>query len=157
MTIFFYLERFEGGYLLCICMGVDLEGSTMIVTQYIITFYLSLSAAYNPIIRQHKSSALQITSLLPTPYHLVAGTSSGAVLTLPVPPLDHAPHSLLLEPVPAPLAWGHVDPVHFLASIKQEDKTLVVTGGNGCENFVSMKMSEDVPDTSSCLLLWSQP
>ena len=112
-------------------------------------------AAYDPIIRQHKSSALQVTSLLPTPNHLVAGTSSGVIVALPLPPLEQVPYSLLRPPTPTPLAWGHVDPVHFLTSVKQEGKTMVVSGGCGCEDFVNMKMSQDIPETSSCLLLWT--
>lgn len=114
-----------------------------------------MCADYNPIIRQHKSSALQITSLLPTPHTLIAGTSAGAIVALPLPPMEEVPHSLLHPPVPAPLPWGHVDPVHFLTSIKRDGKTVVVTGGNGCEDYVNMKMSQAVPETSSCLLLWT--
>ena len=112
-------------------------------------------AAYDPIIRQHKSSALQVTSLFSTPNHLIAGTSSGVIVTLPLPSLEQVPYPLLRPPIPTPLAWGHVDPVHFLTSVKQGGQTVVVSGGNGCEDFINMKMSQGIPETSSCLLLWT--
>lgn len=109
---------------------------------------------YDPIIRQHKSSNLKITALLSTPTSLLIGTSAGAVLALPQVPASPEPYPLLYPPRPVPLSLGHVDPVHFLSSIQREGETLVLSGGNGYENFVSTTTLGEIPETASCLLIW---
>ena len=112
--------------------------------------------AYNPIIRQHKSAALQVTALQLLPSHLVVGTSAGIVLTVPLPYIEPSlePSCLLDPPVPTPLYQGHVDSVHFLAVAQREGETLVITGGNGCEDFFKAGMSLEIPETASCMLVW---
>lgn len=112
-----------------------------------------LHPGYDAIIRQHKSSDLKITALLPTPTSLLVGTSAGAVLALPLFQIPE-PCPLLHPPCPAPLSLGHVDPVHFLTSIQREGTTLILSGGNGYEDFASTETSGDIPETASCLLVW---
>lgn len=123
------------------------------VQLFSILFALSPSG-YDPIIRQHKSSNLKITALLSTPTSLLIGTSAGAVLALPHVPASPEPYPLLYPPQPVPLSLGHVDPVHFLSSIQREGETLVLSGGNGYEDFVSTTTLEEIPETASCLLIW---
>ena len=114
-------------------------------------------SGYNPIIRQHKSSALQVTALLATPTHLVAGTSAGVVVSFPLPVIQHSlePHPIPQPPTPIALPKGHVGPVNFLTSVAREETTLLVSGGNGCEDLVTMTISSDVPETCNCLIVWS--
>lgn len=119
--------------------------------------FLVLILAYNLIIRQHKSAALQVTSLQLSPSNLLVGTSAGVVLAVPLPYIEPSlePHPLSLPPTPTPLHQGHVDTVHFLSTVQRGDETLLVTGGNGCEDFHKAKSLPDIPETASCLLVWN--
>ncbi len=116
-----------------------------------------LSSGYNPIIRQHKSSSLQVTALCATPTHIVAGTSAGVTVTFPLPLVQQSlePHPLTSTQTPIALPTGHVGPIKFLTSIIRSTGTLLVTGGNGCEDLASMTVSQDVPENCNCLLVWS--
>jgi len=117
----------------------------------------ALLAAYSPIIRQHRGASLQVTALQLAPSHLVVGTSAGIVLALPLPFVEPSleAYTLVDLPVPTPLYQGHVDTVHFLSVAKEGEETLVVTGGNGCEDFFKAGMSPEIPETASCALVWS--
>lgn len=88
----------------------------------------------------------------------MAGTSAGVIITFPLPVLEHSLEPRpLTQPHPTPVALprGHVGPIKFLTSVTRGTGTLLVTGGNGCEDLVSMTISQDVPEACNCLVLWS--
>uniref|UniRef100_A0A670Z8F7 Rho guanine nucleotide exchange factor 17 n=1 Tax=Pseudonaja textilis TaxID=8673 RepID=A0A670Z8F7_PSETE len=139
-------------------------------------------AGSDAIIRQHKAACLRITSLLACKDLLWIGTSAGVVLTLP---LTGNPAALKTPPFPVGLSQGHTGHVRFLTSIElpegfsvlfplpgepgelsdkrdstrhrsSKSKMLVVSGGDGYEDFRLTNSSETVgrDDSTNHLLLW---
>ncbi len=98
-----------------------------------------------------------MTALCATSTHIIAGTSAGVTVVFPLPVIQHSfePLTLTQPPIPVALPKGHVGPINFLTSVVRDKTTLLVTGGNGCEDLVSMTISQDIPETCNCLLLWS--
>lgn len=128
------------------------------------------------IIRQHKAACLRVTSLLACKDLIWVGTSAGVLLTIPaqgltqgssIPPVTGIPH-------------GHTGHVRFLTTVETTSlsdeksnrlsmhgkikpeingKTLVISGGDGYEDFRSSgnnTMSEIAgrEDSTNHLLLW---
>lgn len=122
---------------------------------------LPLTAGYSSVLRQSKTASLRITSLLSSPHHLLIGTSSGVILTLPLSsPHFHLPLSPPpdLHPLPSPplshLPQGHADSTAFLCQLWRHDSSLILSGGTGHEDFTSSTTSHHIAETASCLLLW---
>uniref|UniRef100_A0A8C6XCU6 Rho guanine nucleotide exchange factor 17 n=1 Tax=Naja naja TaxID=35670 RepID=A0A8C6XCU6_NAJNA len=123
-------------------------------------------AGSDAIIRQHKAACLRITSLL-----------AWVVLTLPI---TGNPAALKTPPLPVGLSQGHTGHVRFLTSVElpegfnvlfplpgepgedstrhrsSKSKMLVVSGGDGYEDFRLTNSSETVgrDDSTNHLLLW---
>ncbi len=116
-----------------------------------------MCVAYSSIIRQHKSAGLQVTALQLSPSHLMVGTSAGIVLAIPLPYIEPSleAYCLVDNPVPIPLNQGHVDSVHFLTVVSRDDETLVITGGNGYEDFFKSGIAPEIPETATCMLVWN--
>lgn len=112
--------------------------------------YSSSTSACDPI------SSLKVTSLHSSPTHLLVGTNTGVVLTVPLPFIEPSlePHPLPHPPTPTPLYHGHVDSVHFSLVLQKEGRPLIITGGNGHQNFnKNVSQNSHIPDTAN-LLLW---
>lgn len=110
----------------------------------------------DPSVCLNKTGDLCVTCLHSSPTHLVVGTSAGVLLTIPLPYVEPSlePHPLLHPPIPSPLYHGHVNTVHSLLVLQKEGMSLVITGGTGHVSG-KIKSFQDIPDTSSCLLLWA--
>ncbi|XP_076799492.1 uncharacterized protein LOC143444218 isoform X2 [Clavelina lepadiformis] len=141
-------------------------------------------ASSDAIIRQHKAACLRITSLLVCKDLLWVGTSAGVVLTLALPNITQTTNSLSLPIIPQGLAYGHTGHVRFLTSVEtvekdpqmprggrrlssskrrlssasatNQTKTLVISGGDGYEDFRMNAASEAAgrEDSTNHLLLW---
>ncbi|XP_063700137.1 rho guanine nucleotide exchange factor 17 [Culicoides brevitarsis] len=169
------------------CVWVSIQNSAHIKcfhsTSYELLFEVNLAPSVNKmlsncddIIRQHKAACLRVTSLLACKDLIWVGTSAGVLLTIPaqgltqgsaIPPVTGIPH-------------GHTGHVRFLTTVEtstQSDekpnrlsihgknkpemygKTLVISGGDGYEDFRSSgnnTMSEIAgrEDSTNHLLLW---
>ena len=117
-----------------------------------LSLVISCIAGYNPVTRQNKTSCLRITSLLLSHHHLLIGTSTGVVLTLPL----HSSQGT--SPIPPPplshLPQGHVDSTSFLCQLQSRNSSLVLSGGTGYENFATSHTNQNIPEAASCLLIW---
>ncbi|XP_039220690.1 rho guanine nucleotide exchange factor 17-like [Crotalus tigris] len=143
-------------------------------------------AGSDAIIRQHKAACLRITSLLACKDLLWIGTSAGVVLTLPItgnpaalktPPLPvglsqgHTGHVRFLTSIELPEGFNVLFPLPGEAGAEKssdldkrdatrhrpsKSKMLVVSGGDGYEDFRLTNSSETVgrDDSTNHLLLW---
>ncbi|XP_032075583.1 rho guanine nucleotide exchange factor 17 [Thamnophis elegans] len=143
-------------------------------------------AGSDAIIRQHKAACLRITSLLACKDLLWIGTSAGVVLTLPIagnpavlktPPLPvglsqgHTGHVRFLTSVELPEGFNVLFPLPGEPGTEKpsesdkrdstrlrssKSKILVVSGGDGYEDFRLTNSSETVgrDDSTNHLLLW---
>ncbi|KAM3837427.1 LOW QUALITY PROTEIN: rho guanine nucleotide exchange factor 17 [Vipera latastei] len=143
-------------------------------------------AGSDAIIRQHKAACLRITSLLACKELLWIGTSAGVVLTLPIagnsaalktPPLPvglsqgHTGHVRFLTSIELPEGFNALFPLPGEAGTEKssdsdkrdstrhrpsKSKMLVVSGGDGYEDFRLTNSSETVgrDDSTNHLLLW---
>lgn len=106
--------------------------------------YLKTIAGCDDIIRQHKSACLRITALLVAPDKtLWIGTSAGVVLTLRSTGPD--------ERKMASLCHGHTGQVRFLTHCTTRDSCVVISGGDGYEEFrqVNPILNNNNPTLSS--------
>ncbi|XP_024084629.1 rho guanine nucleotide exchange factor 17 isoform X2 [Cimex lectularius] len=132
-------------------------------------------ASSDDIIRQHKSACLRITALLACKDLLWIGTSAGVLLTMPLPHVTPTTTKLTTIPNVSGVPHGHTGHVRFLTTIdmslssvadhkkkssfhKKQDssKLLVISGGDGYEDFRSTGISEVAgrEDSTNHLLLW---
>ncbi|XP_006812718.1 rho guanine nucleotide exchange factor 17-like [Saccoglossus kowalevskii] len=140
-------------------------------------------AGSDAIIRQHKAACLRITALLMCKDLLWVGTSAGVVLTLPLPKITSTLTSLQDIPPVTGSGHGHTGHVRFLSAVEMlndddddEDsppqkvkfqrrtsvsalmmpKMLVISGGDGYEDFCSTSSNEAAgrDDSTNHLLLW---
>ncbi|KAF5283417.1 hypothetical protein FQA39_LY04793 [Lamprigera yunnana] len=130
------------------------------------------------IIRQHKAACLRVTSLLACKELLWIGTSAGVLLTMSLPHIG--PSSTKLNNIPSVVGvpYGHTGHVRFLANVeypinldiihqrysykgkpeqRSNSKILVISGGDGYEDFRSSNISEVAgrEDSTNHLLLWN--
>ncbi|XP_018320599.1 rho guanine nucleotide exchange factor 17 [Agrilus planipennis] len=131
------------------------------------------------IIRQHKAACLRVTSLLACKDLLWIGTSAGVLLTMPLPHIASLTTKMNITPNIAGVPYGHTGHVRFISHVeyngintestyhhrysfkgKQEQrnsaKVLVISGGDGYEDFRSSNLSEVAgrEDSTNHLLLW---
>lgn len=141
-------------------------------------------AGCDDIIRQHKAACLRVTTLLACKDLLWIGTSAGVVLTMPLPHVTQSTSKLTNVPGVTGVPHGHTGHVRFLTcvettppnhtevrpsahhrySLKSKDlqtptnaaKMLVISGGDGYEDFRNSSMSEVAgrEDSTNHLLLW---
>ncbi|KAM6447642.1 rho guanine nucleotide exchange factor 17 isoform 2-T2 [Liasis olivaceus] len=143
-------------------------------------------AGSDAIIRQHKAACLRITSLLACKDLLWIGTSAGVVLTLSItgntaalktPPLPvglsqgHTGHVRFLTSIELSEGFNVLFPlpgepgIEKSSDLEKRDSTrhrsskskmLVISGGDGCEDFRLTNSSETVgrDDSTNHLLLW---
>ncbi|RZF36300.1 hypothetical protein LSTR_LSTR006805 [Laodelphax striatellus] len=134
-------------------------------------------ASCDDIIRQHKAACLRVTSLLACRDLLWVGTSAGVILTMPLPHVSSAATKVSTSLNVAGVPHGHTGHVRFLTvvepplscqtsqSTKSTDsgsgssnsskKLLVISGGDGYEDFRSASMSDaGGEDSTNHLLLW---
>ncbi|XP_017768074.1 PREDICTED: rho guanine nucleotide exchange factor 17 isoform X2 [Nicrophorus vespilloides] len=126
------------------------------------------------IIRQHKAACLRVTALLACKDLLWIGTSAGVLLTMPLPHITTTTVKLTSMPHVVGLPHGHTGHVRFLTNIELdmplEDqarssksaqttaaRTLVISGGDGYEDFRNSNISEVAgrEDSTNHLLLWN--
>ncbi|XP_007444690.1 rho guanine nucleotide exchange factor 17-like [Python bivittatus] len=145
-----------------------------------------LAVGSDAIIRQHKAACLRITSLLACKDLLWIGTSAGVVLTLSItgntaalktPPLPvglsqgHTGHVRFLTSIELSEGFNVLFPLpgepgtEKSSDLEKRDSTrhrsskskmLVISGGDGCEDFRLTNSSETVgrDDSTNHLLLW---
>ncbi|XP_054270541.1 rho guanine nucleotide exchange factor 17 isoform X2 [Macrosteles quadrilineatus] len=121
-------------------------------------------ASCDDIIRQHKAACLRVTSLLACQDLLWVGTSAGVILTMPLPHVSPATTAAKLPPVSGRckcVPHGHTGQVRFLTVVERGDREregrpLVISGGDGYEDFRSASVSEVAgrEDSTNHLLLW---
>ena len=124
-------------------------------------------------------SCLRVTCLLHRKSSLFIGTSAGVVLQLPLPTIAADTTTVSGSLAPIAVTEGHAGPVNFIASMVvdnlQEERieggntlasipespppsgpssTLVFTGGEGFEDFVSSMPCDDISDNTSCVNIW---
>nr|CAH7735584.1 unnamed protein product [Callosobruchus chinensis] len=132
------------------------------------------------IIRQHKAACLRITAMVTCKDLLWIGTSAGVLLTMPLP---HIPSKMSSKVVVIPplngVHQGHTGHVRFLTCVEVPipeatpkkswkgkekrstsniiKKNLVISGGDGFEDFRSSNLSEVAgrEDSTNHLLLWN--
>ncbi|XP_071043623.1 rho guanine nucleotide exchange factor 17 isoform X3 [Parasteatoda tepidariorum] len=139
------------------------------------------------IIKQHKSACLRVTAMLASKDILWVGTSAGVILTFPLPHLTSSTTIVEDSPTVSGLSHGHTGHVRFLtcvemtpgyvleqvsfqkyvfrlvksksrrASTNNACKLLVISGGDGYENFhqsggIGEAAGRD--DSTNHLLLW---
>ncbi|XP_063914840.1 rho guanine nucleotide exchange factor 17-like isoform X2 [Zophobas morio] len=131
------------------------------------------------IIRQHKAACLRVTSLLACKDLLWIGTSAGVLLTMPLPHITSTTTKLSNIPPITGVSHGHTGHVRFLTYVemtssnsdgqqhrnsykgkpdqRSNTKMLVISGGDGYEDFRSSNMSEIAgrEDSTNHLLLWN--
>lgn len=137
-------------------------------------------AGCDDIIRQHKAACLRVTSLLACKDLLWVGTSAGVLLTMPIPHITPSTSKLSCVPTVIGIPHGHTGHVRFLTQVecqsansdssqqhhhihkgKQDQrnstKILVISGGDGYEDFRSSNVSEVAgrEDSTNHLLLWN--
>ncbi|KAL3290287.1 hypothetical protein HHI36_023632 [Cryptolaemus montrouzieri] len=128
------------------------------------------------IIRQHKAACLRVTSLLACKDLLWIGTSAGVILTMPL--LESSNVNFGSTPIVTGVSHGHTGQARFLTYIetptnnpdvphrhvfkrisdqRNSMKSLVISGGDGYEDFRSSNISEVAgrEDSTNHLLLWS--
>ncbi|XP_060537321.1 rho guanine nucleotide exchange factor 17-like isoform X2 [Cylas formicarius] len=135
------------------------------------------------IIRQHKAACLRVTALVHCKDLLWIGTSAGVLLTMPLPHVT--PSTTKLHSVPAAngVPHGHTGHVRILTSVEmpypiirkgtplkksmklkchdhhiaKTTKFLVISGGDGYEDFRTSNISEVAgrEDSTNHLLLWN--
>ncbi|KAJ8943415.1 hypothetical protein NQ318_020666 [Aromia moschata] len=130
------------------------------------------------IIRQHKAACLRVTALVTCKELIWIGTSAGVLLTMPLPHI--APTTTKLTALPAVLGvhHGHTGHVRFLTTVetiygttdisrrnsykmkqdpRNNPKMLVISGGDGYEDFRTSNLSEVAgrEDSTNHLLLWN--
>ncbi|XP_018914389.2 uncharacterized protein [Bemisia tabaci] len=122
------------------------------------------------IIRQHKAACLRVTSLLAHKELLWIGTSAGVLLTMPLPTITQSTTRLNSVPVASGAPHGHTGHVRFLTMVekapkegdgrpkddKSSNEILVISGGDGYEDFRSTNIAEVAgrEDSTNHLLLW---
>ncbi|GLV39352.1 uncharacterized protein CBL_13229 [Carabus blaptoides fortunei] len=131
------------------------------------------------IIRQHKAACLRVTSLLACKDLLWIGTSAGVLLTMPLPHITTSTTKITIIPSITGVPHGHTGHVRFLTSMESatattdsapqqynyggmsemsnlNSKLLVISGGDGYEDFRSSNMSDVAgrEDSTNHLLLW---
>ncbi|KAK4872091.1 hypothetical protein RN001_016215 [Aquatica leii] len=131
------------------------------------------------IIRQHKAACLRVTSLLACKELLWIGTSAGVLLTMSLPHITPTTTKMNIVPSVVGVPYGHTGHVRFLTNVeyppinlenihqrysykgKPEQRTnsklLVISGGDGYEDFRSSNISEVAgrEDSTNHLLLWN--
>ncbi|XP_018571322.1 rho guanine nucleotide exchange factor 17 isoform X2 [Anoplophora glabripennis] len=130
------------------------------------------------IIRQHKAACLRVTALVTCKDLLWIGTSAGVLLTMPLPHISSTVTKLASAPTVTGIPHGHTGHVRFLTSVempfgapdashrnsykvKQDQrgntKLLVISGGDGYEDFRTSNLSEGAgrEDATNHLLLWN--
>lgn len=131
------------------------------------------------IIRQHKAACLRVTSLLACKDLLWIGTSAGVLLTMPLPHITSSTTKMNSIPCVVGVPHGHTGHVRFLTNVEYQtsnnenthhrysykgkpeqrnnSKVLVISGGDGYEDFRSSNISEVAgrEDSTNHLLLWS--
>uniref|UniRef100_A0A1B6E9V0 DH domain-containing protein n=1 Tax=Clastoptera arizonana TaxID=38151 RepID=A0A1B6E9V0_9HEMI len=135
-------------------------------------------ASCDDIIRQHKAACLRVTSLLACKDLLWVGTSAGVVLTMPLPHISASTCKVSNNFIVTGVPHGHTGHVRFLTVVETKltqtsehrrfssnqsksdtssnFKLLVISGGDGYEDFRSASMSEVAgrEDSTNHLLLW---
>jgi hypothetical protein len=131
------------------------------------------------IIRQHKAACLRVTSLLACKDLLWIGTSAGVLLTMPLPHITSSTTKLSNVPTVTGVSHGHTGHVRFLTFVelssgsgeaqqyrhsykgkpeqRSNSRLLVISGGDGYEDFRSTNLSEVAgrEDSTNYLLLWN--
>nr|XP_023013430.1 rho guanine nucleotide exchange factor 17 isoform X2 [Leptinotarsa decemlineata] len=129
------------------------------------------------IIRQHKAACLRVTALVTCKDLLWIGTSAGVLLTMPLPHLTSTTTKLTAIPTVTGVPHGHTGHVRFLTSVeipianeapirnsykakqdtRSNTKLLVISGGDGYEDFRTSNLSEVAgrEDSTNHLLLWN--
>ncbi|KAG5892280.1 hypothetical protein JTB14_036246 [Gonioctena quinquepunctata] len=130
------------------------------------------------IIRQHKAACLRVTALVTCKDLLWIGTSAGVLLTMPLPHLTSTTTKLTNVPTVTGVHHGHTGHVRFLTSVeipsvvneaphrnsfkakqdtRSNTKLLVISGGDGYEDFRTSNLSEVAgrEDSTNHLLLWN--
>lgn len=141
-----------------------------------IVFVFSVSGC-DDIIRQHKAACLRVTALVTCKDLLWIGTSAGVLLTMPLPHISSTP-KLASAPTVTGIPHGHTGHVRFLTSVemplgppdtshrnsykvkqdpRSNTKLLVISGGDGYEDFRTSNLSEGAgrEDATNHLLLWN--
>ena len=109
---------------------------------------------------------------------LLIGTSAGVVLQLPLPTVSSDTTEISGPLTPIAVTEGHAGPVNFIASMMVDNlreetlgqgstlasipespppsasSTLVFTGGEGFEDFVSSLPYDEISDNTSCVNIW---
>ncbi|KAF5303219.1 hypothetical protein FQR65_LT08299 [Abscondita terminalis] len=130
------------------------------------------------IIRQHKAACLRVTSLLACKELLWIGTSAGVLLTMSLPHIAPTTSKLNVLPMVVGVPYGHTGHVRFLTNVeyppitenihqrysykgkpeqRNNSKLLVISGGDGYEDFRCSNISEVAgrEDSTNHLLLWN--
>ncbi|XP_046669162.1 rho guanine nucleotide exchange factor 17-like isoform X2 [Homalodisca vitripennis] len=135
-------------------------------------------ASCDDIIRQHKAACLRVTSLLASQDLLWVGTSAGVILTMPLPHVSATTtklsQALQVTGRSKCVPHGHTGHVRFLTAVESKSlrgdrerfshskestahpRVLVISGGDGYEDFRSAGVSEVAgrEDSTNHLLLW---
>lgn len=142
-----------------------------------IVFVFSISGC-DDIIRQHKAACLRVTALVTCKDLLWIGTSAGVLLTMPLPHISSTTTKLTSVPTVTGIPHGHTGHVRFLTSVempfgasdtshrnsykvkqdqRNNNKLLVISGGDGYEDFRTSNLSEGAgrEDATNHLLLWN--
>ncbi|XP_076261494.1 rho guanine nucleotide exchange factor 17-like isoform X3 [Rhynchophorus ferrugineus] len=135
------------------------------------------------IIRQHKAACLRVTALVHCKDLLWIGTSAGVLLTMPLPHVTPTTGKLTSIPPVTGVPHGHTGHVRILTSVEmpyplpkkgtpkksskskgsteiptvKSTKFLVISGGDGYEDFRTSNLSEVAgrEDSTNHLLLWN--
>ncbi|XP_072378772.1 rho guanine nucleotide exchange factor 17 isoform X1 [Diabrotica undecimpunctata] len=166
---------------------LSLQNSAIIKCYQVTTFELiceinvapsvtKMLTSCDDIIRQHKAACLRVTALVACKDLLWIGTSAGVLLTMPLPHISSTTTKLTTVPTVNGVPHGHTGHVRFLTSVempanelshrisyksKQETRSsakfLVISGGDGYEDFRTSNMSEVAgrEDSTNHLLLWN--
>lgn len=143
------------------------------------TYRLILVEGCDDIIRQHKAACLRVTSLLACKDLLWIGTSAGVLLTMSLPHINSSTTKLNTVPCVTGVPHGHTGHARFLTNVechmasndsayhrysykgkpevRNNMKLLVISGGDGYEDFRSSNISEVAgrEDSTNHLLLWN--
>ncbi|XP_056646347.1 rho guanine nucleotide exchange factor 17 [Diorhabda sublineata] len=166
---------------------LSLQNSAILKCYHVVTFELlceinvapsvtKMLTSCDDIIRQHKAACLRVTALVTCKDLLWIGTSAGVLLTMPLPHISSAITKLTSVPTVTGVPHGHTGHVRFLTSVemvisesshrnsyktKQDSrcntKLLVISGGDGYEDFRTSNISEVAgrEDSTNHLLLWN--
>lgn len=135
------------------------------------------------IIRQHKAACLRVTALVHCKDLLWIGTSAGVLLTMPLPHVTPTTGKLNSIPPVTGMSHGHTGHVRILSSVElphplpkkctpkksakvkpqaeltsaNSTKFLVISGGDGYEDFRTSNLSEVAgrEDSTNHLILWN--